>query len=131
MGSAAVLFWSTPSPLRSRARHRNVNAYLPLGASRKQAGSGTLARRERNAVGRRFDGTYCSTHDRAPPEAPVPRTWHDGYIENTQQFQALLRKYDNDFQKAVNAWLREKSAIHARVGAGQSRCDRVVARQPR
>jgi hypothetical protein len=39
------------------------------------------------------------------PKHPGPRTWHDAYIE-TQQFQSLLRKYDNDFQEAVNAWLR-------------------------
>jgi hypothetical protein len=42
---------------------------------------------------------------RHDPKHPVPRTWHDAYIE-TQQFQALLRKYHNDYQKAVSAWMR-------------------------
>ena len=36
---------------------------------------------------------------------PVPRTWHDADVES-MEFQALLRKYDNDYQKAVDAWLR-------------------------
>ncbi len=35
----------------------------------------------------------------------VPRTWHDAYVES-EQFQALLRKYDNNYQEAVDAWLR-------------------------
>ena len=65
------------------------------------------------------------------PKHPVPRTWHDGYIE-TQQFQALLRKYDNDFQKAVNAWLRGEVWLSAVKGWGQRQSDAhpVVARQP-
>jgi hypothetical protein len=36
---------------------------------------------------------------------PVPRTWHDADVES-MEFQALLRKYDDDYQKAVDAWLR-------------------------
>jgi len=43
--------------------------------------------------------------DENQPRHPIPRTWHDAEIE-TEQFQALLRKYDNDFQAAVDAWRR-------------------------
>ncbi len=38
----------------------------------------------------------------------VPRTWHDAY-EDTEEFQALLRKYPT-YQEAVNAWLRGERA---------------------
>jgi hypothetical protein len=39
------------------------------------------------------------------PKHPIPRTWHDADVESLE-FQALLRKYDNDYQKAVDAWMR-------------------------
>ncbi|MFN8028651.1 MAG: hypothetical protein U0W40_20535 [Acidimicrobiia bacterium] len=38
----------------------------------------------------------------------VPRTWHDAY-EDTQEFQALLRKYPT-YQDAVDAWVRGERA---------------------
>lgn len=36
---------------------------------------------------------------------PIPRSWHDAYVQ-TEEFQALLKKYHNDYQKAVDAWER-------------------------
>ena len=36
---------------------------------------------------------------------PVPRTWHDAYLQ-TAQFQGLLREYGDDYQAAVDAWVR-------------------------
>jgi hypothetical protein len=36
---------------------------------------------------------------------PIPRTWHDAEVQ-TEEFQALLRQYHGDYQKAVDAWRR-------------------------
>ena len=47
----------------------------------------------------------------APPAEPqphhpdVPRTWDEARYQ-TAEFEALLRKYDGDYQKAVDALLR-------------------------
>jgi hypothetical protein len=40
-----------------------------------------------------------------PHKHPIPRTWHDAEVQ-TEEFQGLLKKYDNDYQKAVDAWVR-------------------------
>lgn len=45
----------------------------------------------------------------------TPRTWHDAYLQ-TAEFQGLLREYDNDYQRAVNAWMRGETG-DPRLGA--------------
>lgn len=47
----------------------------------------------------------------------VPRTWADAE-ERTLEFEALLKKYHGDFQKATDAQLRgEKADIHDAPGS--------------
>jgi hypothetical protein len=53
--------------------------------------------------------------DEQHPRHPVPRTWHDAEVE-TEQFQALLRKYDDDYQAAVDAWKRGEVGDPAESG---------------
>jgi hypothetical protein len=40
-----------------------------------------------------------------PSGHDVPKTWEDAE-EKTREFQGLLRRYDGDWQKAIDAQLR-------------------------
>lgn len=54
----------------------------------------------------RFD-THHPQEDRTDPV--VPRTWADAE-RRTREFEALLKKYHGDFQKATDAQLRGEKA---------------------
>lgn len=48
-------------------------------------------------------------HAAGGEEPEVPRTWAEAEAR-TQEFEALLKKYDGDFQKATDAQLRGERA---------------------
>ena len=88
---------------RTRRRHRSsahlLRPHAVLGAEVPARPPGVTASRSETG-GRSVAGMTDEVHHH-----PIPRSWHDAEVQ-TEEFQALLRQYDNDYQKAVDAWKR-------------------------